>query len=929
MRGGEDGMKPVGNASNLRPGYLPSLDTWSSPTYVMTVMTVLFFIGLVWPATRLFASPVDYLAPHIVLEFLPMTVSAMIFALAWNLNRQGDNKHRMMLGAGFLAVCLVDVGHVLSYPGMPVMFTPSGAEKALIFWLAARYIAAGVILAIALSAPGHWTPAVCRGVVAAGVALAAVIWWMTIGHPEWFPRTFVEGQGLTTFKIGAEYLVSAIYGLGAILLLRKARHASTDDLQWLGAAAWTMALAELLFASYGELTDAINLLGHVYKATAYIMIYRAVFAAGVQRPYLELKAAEESIRNINAELEVTLQTIPDVLFRMNRQGICLGIWTQNSDLLAARKSVFLGRAVADVMPVEAAATIMSAIADADATGCSYGKILCLEGPDGKRWFELSVSKKASSDPDASFAVLSRDITERRSAEVAMRANEEFYKAIADNGRALIWMAGPDRELEYFNRPWLEFTGRDLEQELDNGMAYGIHPDDYDDALKAFDTAFSKREAFSLVSRLRRHDGVYRWMITEGTPRYGSSGEYLGHVGHCLDATDIKVAEEELSRHRCHLEELVKERTAELEDSNSRLNAMFSLSPDGFVALSAEGCVKFVNPAFLAMTGMAIGELVGKLESDLDEALQSRSDEAGVFAGVSSYFENPVSASTNQPFVLRIPRHAVIQVVGVRGESQSISRILYFRDVTRESEVDRMKSEFLSHAAHELRTPMASILGFSELLLVMEYDEATRRDMLDTIHRQTKWLVDIINELLDLSRIEARRGKDLRLGDVELTALVRATTNSLAMDAERWPIVIDVPSHEMHVVTDPAKLSQALTNVLGNAQKYSPDGGEIQISILEVLGRTGIKVTDHGIGMTPDQVARLGERFYRANNSGKIPGTGLGITIVKEILKLLGGSFEVMSEKDSGTTIILWLAGSKPEAEKATNPPTGNKRETLQ
>ena len=217
----------------------------------------------------------------------------------------------------------------------------------------------------------------------------------------------------------------------------------------------------------------------------------------------------------------------------------------------------------------------------------------------------------------------------------------------------------------------------------------------------------------------------------------------------------------------------------------------------------------------------------------------------------------------------------------------------------------MKSEFLSHAAHELRTPMTSIFGFSELLLHSEFDAPTRRELVETIHGQTAWLVQIINELLDLARIDERRGRDFVITEVDAVALVRETLAGLAIDQQTWPVAATLPETPRWIRADAAKSRQALTNVIGNARKYSPDGGEIEVTLVERVGRLAVVVRDHGIGMTPEQVARVGERLWRADTSGMTPGTGLGMAIVKEILALHGGQVEVASEPGVGTTVTLW------------------------
>ena len=371
----------------------------------------------------------------------------------------------------------------------------------------------------------------------------------------------------------------------------------------------------------------------------------------------------------------------------------------------------------------------------------------------------------------------------------------------------------------------------------------------------------------------------------------------------------------------------------ISDRNEQLNTIFELSPDGFVSFDEAYRVKYANPALLRMTGYAERDLVGLDEAVFSERLAKDCVAGTRFVGIAALRAAMHAAATDGAgetaphgqsrllVELAVPGAPVIEVKLRLARAATVSQILYFRDVTQEVEVDRMKSEFLSHAAHELRTPMASIYGFSELLMTQEFDEATRKDLLATIHKQTQWLVDIINELLDLARIEARRGMDFRIEPVLLPPLLAEVVAGMRIDPSHWPLATDCADNLPIVHADAAKLRQALSNVLGNAVKYSPEGGAIKIrcSASDRDGKhfIGIAVTDHGIGMRPDQVARVGERFYRADTSGKIPGTGLGMAIVKEIIELHGGGFTVVSAIGAGTTVTLWLpAEPHPATERS-------------
>jgi signal transduction histidine kinase len=372
------------------------------------------------------------------------------------------------------------------------------------------------------------------------------------------------------------------------------------------------------------------------------------------------------------------------------------------------------------------------------------------------------------------------------------------------------------------------------------------------------------------------------------------------------------AERQMQRQSARLET----QDAELQDRTALINALFDLSPDGFVAFAPDGSIRFANPAFYRMTGISANDVWRHTIAGLDRHLRECAEQPERHVSLANLFSDQPQTAAIQKLALARPQKIVLQIGGVRGlAATSIDRFAYFRDVTHEAEVDRMKSEFLSHAAHELRTPMASIFGFTELLMTQEFDEATRKDLLATIYKQTAWLVDIINELLDLARIESRRGKDFSIAAVALDACVADVLGTLSIDAERWPIIVEVADDLPPALADAAKLRQAITNVLGNAVKYSPAGGTLSIRgvtrVSDDRPQVGLIVADHGIGMTPEQVSHVGERFYRADSSGNIPGTGLGMAIVKEILDLLGGSFTVVSTPGTGTTVSLWLPVATP------------------
>ena len=338
----------------------------------------------------------------------------------------------------------------------------------------------------------------------------------------------------------------------------------------------------------------------------------------------------------------------------------------------------------------------------------------------------------------------------------------------------------------------------------------------------------------------------------------------------------------------------------INERNERLDAIFALSPDGLVVFDRDRRLAYSNPAFGELSSLDVkaGMPLHEFERAMAACCAQSSDFTGVDTSVSGVTEIALIAPVRR--LLR-REHRLNQ----RGHL-----VLYFRDITSEAEVARMKSEFLSTAAHELRTPMVSVFGFVELLLARKYPEEKQREMLSVIHRQSRLLINMVNELLDLARIEARVGKDFVLSMQPLQPLIYDTCAAIALPSDHHVLKLDLPPESEFAEFDSDKLRLALSNVVSNAFKYSPQGGEVSVTFQyrETASgpQIGIAVRDQGIGMTPEQLTHAFERFYRADTSGKIPGTGLGLSLVKEVVTLHRGEVTLESEAGVGSCVTLWL-----------------------
>lgn len=501
-----------------------------------------------------------------------------------------------------------------------------------------------------------------------------------------------------------------------------------------------------------------------------------------------------------------------------------------------------------------------------------------------------------------------DITEFKRTAEALRESEERWELAVRGANDGVWDWDIHNEEVFYSdrsKTMLGYSSQEISHTTREWLSR-IHPQDRKQVLvRVTQHLCAKTDFFEAEYRLRCKDGSYKWILSRGKVLLDEEGKPIRMSGSNTDITERRLAE------------------ARLRDRTEQLNAIFALSPDGFVSFDGARRVQYVSPAFGRMTALDESEVVGLDEDALVQRLSRQCSAQSPFPTMDSLRATQLQTAPqgHERQEGNAPRRQLIEMsaagkrvleVGVRlSDAESVSQILYLRDVTHEIEVDRMKSEFLSTAAHELRTPMASIFGFSELLISQRLSEAKKLDCANAIHRQSRLMISIVNELLDLARIDARRGKDFNFAPIELHALLNDVVASFKAPDQRDSPQLPTPGEPCMVKADADKLTQAIGNVLSNAYKYSPGGGAVEIDLIlpsqiEDGARIGLRITDHGIGLTPEQLLRVSERFYRADTTGKIPGTGLGMSIVKEIIELHGGEMTISSTFGEGTAVTLWL-----------------------
>lgn len=531
-------------------------------------------------------------------------------------------------------------------------------------------------------------------------------------------------------------------------------------------------------------------------------------------------------------------------------------------------------------------------------------------------FALMISLAST---QARAKAMAAELTEEiRAREVSLRESETRFRAMADTAPVLIWTSREDKLCDWFNKVWLDFTGRSMAQELGNGWAEGVHPDDFERCLETYVTSFDARKPFVMEYRLRRFDGEYRWLTDSGVPRFDDQGRFLGYIGSCMDITDMKLAE---ARWRFAIEGAGDglwdwDVPSSKVFFSSRWKSMLGFTDDE-VGDGLDEWSKRVHPEDLQL---AMAEVQAHFDGKtkvyanehrvrckdgswkwiLDRGFAIERDDEGrprrVIGTHTDITERRLAEDELQRY-----RANLEELVRAR-----TAELAQARDAAEAANL--AKSIFLANMSHELRTPMNGIMGMIDLVKRRATDPQ-QIDWLDKGMGSARHLLSVINDILDISKIES----DRLILDEAAFSMADAVDEALQIQmlpaqAKNLELTSDIdPALPALVIGDAMRVKQIILNYMSNAIKFS-ERGSIAVTVRKIedsgpdLG-VRIEVSDQGIGLSAEQQARIFHPFMQADGSTtrKYGGTGLGLIISKRIAALMGGEVGVISEQGIGST----------------------------
>ena len=481
------------------------------------------------------------------------------------------------------------------------------------------------------------------------------------------------------------------------------------------------------------------------------------------------------------------------------------------------------------------------------------------------------------------------------------ASERRYRTLAQAVPHIVWTARPNGTVDYFNQRWFEYTGLSVEQAAGSWLGI-LHADDSARCRTEWENAIRSGEMFQAECRLRASDGAFRWHLCRAVPERSTTGQILSWVGTFTDIDEQK---------------RVQAIQAEFKDTlDAEPDAVMIFEPGNWR-------IFYVNHGASLLLGYSSDELLRMAPTDfmaehdriaLAQVLAPLLEGSQPHILLETKFRRRHPAAIPIDVSVQLIRIGADRIVSIARDITERKRTQLERELLYRDAVDaiRARDEFLSVASHELRTPLSALQLQIQTLLqpprrsphaVLSPEQIKAK--LEMAYRQIERLTRIVGELMDVSRITAGRLR-LELEEIDLSAVVRNVVGRFGEEASRTHSHVEISATiPVLGLWDRIRVEQVIANLLTNAFKFG-GGKPIEITVEETgpIGR--LVFVDHGIGIAPEDIERIFQRYEQAISSRAFGGLGLGLYIARQIIEAHGGTIRVESQPGAGSTFTIDL-----------------------
>lgn len=521
-------------------------------------------------------------------------------------------------------------------------------------------------------------------------------------------------------------------------------------------------------------------------------------------------------------------------------------------------------------------------------------------------YRLSVVNKALAQKNFE---MNSEVTERERLNQILRKSERENNAIINSVSDIIFEMSRDGEVIFLNDTWQKVTGFEIDRSLNRNLFDMLHPQDQQEQRDQFQMMVrGQKSAYRSFTRLRSADGSFRSVELAISMLRQDENLNMRAVGTITDVEERRRAEKALG------------------EAERKYRTIVENAAGGIYQLTPEGQYLSANPAMARILGLESGDDLLRNILNAHEQVYIDPREHGAFlrelesSSVVKNWEQQAQRADGSIIWLnenaRVVRDEEGNTLYYEGSIEDITQRketeLQLRQATIQSDLaNRAKSEFLANMSHELRTPLNAIIGFSEIIKNQVFGPVGQKQYLEyseDIYASGRHLLKIINDILDVARIEAGE-RQLIEGLVDIEKVTATVLDLLGPKIESTHMVVTnmITADTPQIIGEEIAVKQMLTNILSNAVKFTQPGGLVSISYeVDGEGYLRLSVTDTGVGLDDGEIERALSQFGQVDGSlhRSTTGTGLGLTLVNSLIQLHGGWFDLFSQKGIGTTATL-------------------------